>query len=61
MHQDKNYVFESAYEGELEKEVVVSKMEIITRHGAIDGKTQIQEVDLYNRVSRAYGMPEFGK
>ena len=35
-------------EGELEKEVVVSKMEITTQHGAIEGKTQIQEVDFYN-------------
>lgn len=27
-------------EGELQKEVVVSKMEITTRHGAMEGKTQ---------------------
>ena len=28
-------------EGELQKEVVVSKMEITTRHGAMEGKTQL--------------------
>ena len=35
-------------EGELDKEVVVSKMEITTQHGAIEGKTQSKEVDFYN-------------
>ena len=35
-------------EGELIKEVVVSKMEITTRHGAIEGKTQISSVDFYH-------------
>lgn len=40
-----NHIFD---EGELEKEVVVSKMEITTQHGAIEGKTQVQEVDFYN-------------
>ncbi len=35
-------------EGELMKEVVVSKMEITTRHGAIEGKTQISSVDFYH-------------
>lgn len=35
-------------EGELQKEVVVSKMEITTRHGAIEGKTQISSVDFYH-------------
>ena len=35
-------------EGELEKEVVVSKMEITTQHGAIEGKTQTRNVDFYN-------------
>lgn len=29
-------------EGELEKEVVVSKMEIATQHGAIEGKVQMR-------------------
>lgn len=35
-------------EGELMKEVVVSKMEITTRHGAIEGKAQISSVDFYH-------------
>ncbi len=35
-------------EGELQKEVVVSKMEITTRHGAIEGKTQTSAVDFYH-------------
>jgi hypothetical protein len=35
-------------EGELQKEVVVSKMEITTPHGAIEGKTQISSVDFYH-------------
>ncbi len=35
-------------EGELDKEVVVSKMEITTQHGAIKEKTQSKEVDFYN-------------
>ena len=35
-------------EGELDSDVVVSKMEITTRHGAIEGKTQTNEVDFYN-------------
>lgn len=35
-------------EGELQKEVVVSKMEITTRHGAIEGKTQTSSVDFYH-------------
>ena len=38
-------IFES---GELQMEVVVSKMEITTEHGAIEGKKQIKEVSLYN-------------
>jgi len=32
----------------LTEEVVVSKMEIPTQHGAIPGKTQLQQVTLYN-------------
>jgi hypothetical protein len=40
-----NHIFE---EGELVKDVVVSKMEITTQHGAMDGKTQTHEVDFYN-------------
>ena len=35
-------------EGELQKDVVVSKMEITTRHGAIEGKTQTSQVEFYN-------------
>ena len=35
-------------EGELRKEVVVSKMEITTRHGAMEGKTQTSKVDFYH-------------
>ena len=38
-------IFES---GELQKELVVSKMEITTKHGAISGKTQTKAVDYYN-------------
>ena len=35
-------------EGELSEEVVVSKMEITTQHGAIEEKTQSQETQFYN-------------
>ncbi len=35
-------------EGELQKDVVVSKMEITTQHGAIEEKTQRHNVDFYN-------------
>ena len=35
-------------EGELSKNVVVSKMEITTQHGAMEGKTQSKEVDFYS-------------
>ena len=35
-------------EGELDEKVVVSKMEITTQHGAIEGKTQTKEVNFYN-------------
>ena len=36
-------------EGELHEEVVISKMETTTtQHGAIEGKTQTQEVQFYN-------------
>lgn len=34
--------------GELDKELVISKMEITTRHGAIEGKTQQNETNYYN-------------
>ena len=34
--------------GELQKDVVVSKMEITTQHGAIEGKTQTSQVEFYN-------------
>lgn len=40
-----SHIFE---EGELEKNMVVSKMEITSRHGAIEGKTQANNVDFYN-------------
>lgn len=40
-----SHIFE---EGELDKDVVVSKMEITTQHGAIEGKTQSKGVDFYN-------------
>ena len=35
-------------EGELDEELVVSKMETTTQHGAIAGKTQRHEVNYYN-------------
>lgn len=35
-------------EGELEENVVISKMENTTQHGAITGKTQTKEVSYYN-------------
>jgi len=35
-------------EGQLEKDVVVSKMEITTQHGAIEGKTQTSETTFYS-------------
>ncbi len=35
-------------EGELSPEVVISKMEITTEHGAIEGKTQSREANFYN-------------
>ena len=35
-------------DGELDEEVVVSKMEITTEHGAIKGKTQTKAVHFYN-------------
>ncbi len=35
-------------EGELDKEVVIYKMEITTEHGAIEGKTQTKETNFYN-------------
>lgn len=35
-------------EGELTREVVVSKMETTTRHGAMEGKTQTSSVDFYH-------------
>lgn len=35
-------------EGELDEEVVVSKMEITTKHGAIEGKTQTVLTNFYN-------------
>jgi len=34
--------------GELDKDVVVSKMEITTPHGAIEGKTQVNETAFYS-------------
>ena len=38
-------IFES---GELQKEVVVSRMEIATKHGAMEGKVQTSQVEFYN-------------
>jgi prophage maintenance system killer protein/prophage antirepressor-like protein len=35
-------------DGELKEDMVISKMEITTQHGAIKGKTQIKETNLYN-------------
>ena len=35
-------------EGELDDEVVISKMETTTQHGAIEGKTQTTETNFYN-------------
>ena len=35
-------------EGELDKDVAVSKMEITTQHGAIEGKTQTNETAFYS-------------
>ncbi len=35
-------------EGELDKNVVVSKMEITTQHGAMEEKTQPHNVDFYS-------------
>ena len=35
-------------EGELTKEVVVAKFATTTQHGAIEGKTQTQNVEYYN-------------
>lgn len=35
-------------DGELNKEVVISKMETTTPHGALDGKTQSKETMFYN-------------
>ncbi|MDY6309634.1 MAG: RhuM family protein [Oribacterium sp.] len=35
-------------DGELNEEVVISKMEITTQHGAIEGKTQTKESNFYN-------------
>ena len=35
-------------EGELEKEEVYAKFAYTTQHGAIEGKTQVKEVGLYN-------------
>ena len=35
-------------EGELQQELVISKMETTTQHGAIDGLTQSSETNFYN-------------
>lgn len=35
-------------EGELNEEVVISKMETTTQHGAIPGKVQVKETNFYN-------------
>ena len=41
-------------DGELAAEVVISKMEITTRHGAIEGKTQTWETNFYNLDAVSY-------
>ena len=43
-------------EGELDKEVVVSKMEITTQHGAIEGKTQKNETTFYSLDAEHQGL-----
>ena len=40
-----NHIFSDE---ELDRNVVVSKMEITTQHGAIEGKTQTKATDFYN-------------
>ena len=35
-------------EKELDQKVVISKMEITTQHGALEGKTQTKETNFYN-------------
>ena len=47
------HIFE---EGELDKEVVVSKMEITTQHGAIEGKTQKNETTFYSLDAEHQGL-----
>ena len=52
-----SHIFE---EGELDKKMVVSKMEITTQHGAIEDKTQTEEVDFYNLDAKiAVGYPSY--
>ena len=54
-------IFES---GELQEDVVVSKMEITTPHGAIAGKTQSNETAFYNLdaiISVGYREELFGR
>ena len=36
-------------EGELDKDTTVSKMEITTQHGVIEGKSQTHQVEFYNQ------------
>lgn len=45
-------------EGELIEEVVVSKMEITTQHGAIPNKTQFIESDFDREVKKLIGKAE---
>ena len=49
-------IFES---GELNPEVVISKMETTTQHGAIAGKTQTSETNFYNldAIRSCYAFP----
>lgn len=42
------YMVHNGEEGELDKDVVVSKMEIDTQHGTIEGKTQMSEAAFYS-------------
>ena len=41
--------------GELDEKVVVSKMEITTPHGAIAGKEQSKQTNIYNLYAISHG------
>ena len=46
-------------EGELNKEVVVSKMEITTKHGAMADKSQTHSVDFYHLDAILHNLTEY--